>query len=287
MTLKWKIIAAIAVAGVVGVVLFHSPLLRGLARPLVVDQTIGDFDDVCLITSLQTPDGDRCYDVAADLYKKNPLARVLVVDPPPNRIVEAGAIPSFEAISRRELIGRRVPSDSIVILRSDGIDDWAFAGTLADRIREHPESTVLLLCSEFHSARLRAVIDESLEANAAGRIRIMPLSDRRFNRTDWWKTRGGTRELGLNWLIRLQGWLGDRVSPPPPSNADDYARVWSIPGGRNRRETLSPDRRRIVRLGCRVFSLGFVADNLASRRAMARRWRKAAKGRLCHGLGRR
>lgn len=224
MTLKWKIIVAIAVVGFAGAVLFHAPLLRGLADPLIVDQTTDDYDSICLLPFFQAPDGDRCYEVAADLFRKNPSAQVLVVDLPPNRIKESGALPSFETISRRELGDRGVPGDSISILRSQWIDDWATAETLAVRLRERPESSVLLLCAEFHSARVRAVLDDVLDPAEAARVWVMPLPDRRFDQTNWWTSRCGVREFGMNWLIRLQGWLGGQAAHPPRKSADDYRR---------------------------------------------------------------
>ena len=224
MTLKWKIIAAIAVVGFAGAVLFHAPLLRGLAGPLIVDQTTDDYDSICLLPVFQTPDGDRCYDVAGDLFRKNPSAQVLIVVHPPDRIVEAGALASFETISRRELGVRGVPGDSILILRSRWIDDWAAAEALAGRLRERPESSVLLLCAEFHSALVRAVLNDVLDPAAVKRVRVMPLSDRRFDQTNWWTSRCGVRELGMNWLVRLQGWLGGQAAHPPRKSADDYRR---------------------------------------------------------------
>ena len=224
MTLKWKIIAAIAVVGFAGAMLFHAPLLRGLAGPLIVDQTTDDFDSICLLSLIQTPDGDRSYDVAASLFRKNPSAQILIVVHPPNRIVEAGALASSETINRRELGVRGVPGDSILILRSRWIDDWAAAEALSDRLRERPESSVLLLCSEFHSARVRAVLDAVLDPAVAKRVRIMPLPDRRFDQTNWWTSRRGVRTLGMSWLVRLQGWLGGQAAHPPRKNADDYRR---------------------------------------------------------------
>ena len=224
MTRKRKIVAGLFAAAVLVAALFHSLLPRGLARPLVCEQTVGGYDEIGLITSLQSPEGDRCYDVAAKLWRENPSASVLVVEPPDNRIVEAGALPSFATISRRELSKRGVPREAVVTLPRQGIDDWTTALALGNRLRDRPESAVVLLCDEFHSARLRAVIDESVGEKGASQVRIMPLSDRRFNRDDWWKTRTGARTVGMEWLVLLQHWFSDRESCPPPADADKYER---------------------------------------------------------------
>lgn len=222
MTRKRKISTVAFAAVVLVAILFHSLLLRGLARPLISEQMIGDYDGICLISSLQSPEGDRCYDVAAQLWRDNPTASVLILEPPDNRIVEAGALPSFATVSRRELSKRGVPEEAVVILPREGIDDWTIARALGDRLSDRPETTVVLLCDEFHSARLRAAVDESVGEKSASQVWIMPLSDRRFNRDDWWKTRTGTRTVGMSWLMLLQHWFSDWGATPPQADADEY-----------------------------------------------------------------
>jgi len=219
---KWRVVVAAVVVAVA--CLFHAPLFRGLASPLIVDQTTDDFDVICLLGDVKGPDGDRCYDVAGDLFPKNPADKILIVAPPPDRVVEAGALPSFETISRRELAARGVPRESITILRSRRLDDWASAEALDGWLRDHPESSVLLLCGQFHSARVRAVLDDALDPARAARVRVRSLPDRRFDQTNWWRSRCGVRELGKSWLVRIQGWLGGSADPPPSKNANDYQR---------------------------------------------------------------
>ena len=133
-------------------------------------------------------------------------------------------LPSFGTISRRQLGRRRVPEDAIAILKSGGIDDWSAAEALGGWLRSRPRSSAILLCAEFHSGRIRAVLDEVLDPAVAERVRVMPLPDRRFDRTNWWTSRGGIRDLGVNWLVRLQGWLEGPHASPPCENADDYSR---------------------------------------------------------------
>ena len=62
--------ATVALAAIVGLWLVHSPLLQGLARPLIVDEPADDFQYVSVIGWRHGPDGDRCYDVAMELYRR-------------------------------------------------------------------------------------------------------------------------------------------------------------------------------------------------------------------------
>lgn len=224
MTRKRTIAAVAVAAAVVGAALFHAPLLRGIVRPLVAEQPTSDCDGICLISNLQSPEGDRCYYVAAKLWRENPAAAALIVEPPENRIVAAGGLPSFAAISRRELSVRGLPDNAVSILPSDGNDDWAIARSLNDWLLKHPESVAVVLCDEFHSGRLRAAIDETLGSARAKQMRIAPLPDRRFNRGDWWKTRVGARTVGMEWIMLLRHWLCGREPCPPPAAAGDYER---------------------------------------------------------------
>ena len=82
--------------------LFHGPLLAGLARPLIANQPAGDFDCIGVIARTDGPDGDRCYDVAEELFRQKTSRRVLLVGSRPGRLVEIGVLPSFHELGRRE-----------------------------------------------------------------------------------------------------------------------------------------------------------------------------------------
>ena len=90
-------IAAAAVA------FFHAPLLQWLAEPLVAKDRAGKFQYVVVLGWYDAPDGDRCYDAAVELCRRQSPCGVLLVEPRPERLVEIGVLPSFESLSRREL----------------------------------------------------------------------------------------------------------------------------------------------------------------------------------------
>jgi len=225
MTTKRKRRIVVLAVVVAAVCLFHAPLLRGLAGFLIVDQPTGDYDCVCISPWGNNPNGDRCYDVAADLYRQKPSCRILLVAPDPNRLEKIGAITSFASMSRRELFARRVPQEAVSVLRGQRWNDWATVQTLAAWMRDHPGHSVVLLCGQFHSAQLRRAADAVLEPGDAASVRVRALPNRDYDDTNWWTRRCGYRAFGGHWLLRIQGWLGGGAAAQMPErNADDYER---------------------------------------------------------------
>jgi hypothetical protein len=220
---KWQL-GLLAVLLVVAV-LAHTCLLRGLAGLLIVDQPTDDFDYVCLLAWGSQAEGDRCYDKAGELYREKPSRRVLLIGQSPNRVEEIGAMPSFEEIARRELGARGVPQEAVSMIRGGRWNDWANARSLASWLREHPGKSVLMLCSQFHSAQVRHAMDAVLDPDGAARVRIRALPGRDYDDTNWWKLRGGYRAFGASWLMRLQSLLGGGDVPQLlDRNAENYQR---------------------------------------------------------------
>ncbi len=151
----WKRRAVAAAVLAAAAWLFHGPLLGGLARPLIASQAAGNFDYIGMIAGTYGLDGDRCCDVAGELFREKTSRRVLLVGFRPGRLVETGVLPSFEELGRRELARRGVPPGAISVACGEGDSYRAVAGTLAAWLRDHPGARVLLLCSQFRSGHVR------------------------------------------------------------------------------------------------------------------------------------
>jgi hypothetical protein len=218
---KWRIAALAVVAA--AACLFHAPLLRGLVRLLIVDQPTDDYDCICICSWGHYPSGDRCYDAAAESYRRKPTSRILVVAPISNRLEDLGAIPSFDSISRRELTARRVPQSAISIVYAKPWNDWAAAQAIAAWMSNHPGRRVLLLNAQFHSGQMRRAIDDVLEPDAAASLFVKALPDRDCDDTNWWRQRAGYRAFAESWLLRLQS-RTDEDAKRPARSADDYER---------------------------------------------------------------
>jgi hypothetical protein len=218
---KWLAAGAVAIAA--AALLFHSPLLRCLAGLLIADEPVGDCQYVGVLEWYGRPDGDRCYDVAAELCRSRPSRGLLLVESGRSRLVEMGVLPSFEAISRRELKTRGPLPQTVSVIASDGFDDWAKARALRAWLADRPSGSVVLLCGAFRSAHLRYVLDAVLDPTQAARSRVRPLPDRRFDETNWWTSRDGIKAFGFAWLRQLHGWFagGDHL-PPSSCRVDEY-----------------------------------------------------------------
>jgi hypothetical protein len=228
---KWRMVVLAVVAAVV--CLFHAPILRGLARLLIVDQPTDNYDCICISPWGYHASGDRCYDVAAELYRRKPSCRVLLVATAPNRLEEIGAMPSFESTSRRQLLARDVPEEAVAVLRGEPWNDWANAEALAAWMSDHPGQCVLLLSEQFHSGQMRRAIDDVLRPDAAAAVHVSALRNRDYDDTNWWTRRCGYRAFGEKWLLRLQRRPdGGNAVKTPRSNADDYERdfLHALPG---------------------------------------------------------
>ncbi len=204
--------------------LFHAPLLHGLAGLLIVDQPTDDYDCICISSWGYLPDGERCYDVAAELYRRRPSSRVLIVAPDPSRLEEIGVLPSFTALCRRELAARQVPQGAISVLHGEPCDDWATAAALGGWMREHPGRRVLLLSSQFHSGQMRRAVDDVLEPAAAARLCVRALRGRDCDDTNWWRCRCGYRAFAASSLLRLQPCPRGDAGNAANKSADRYER---------------------------------------------------------------
>jgi hypothetical protein len=210
-------------------VVFHAPILRGLAAPLVVNQPGDSSDAVAIVAWGTTPDGDHCYDAVKDLYLKigdeKAKRRILLVAPTPNRVEQIGVLPSFETLSRRELAARGIPAESLVILHGKPGSDAATAGALGDWLHENPGQTVTLLCGDFHSGIFRRALNTTLGPADAGRVHVRALFGQKCNAANWWKFRSGFRGFGTAWVVYLHSFCCDgAIITCDVKNADDYER---------------------------------------------------------------
>jgi hypothetical protein len=213
-------IIAVLLVGVWGI---HKPLLRTLAGVLVAEETASAFTYVCLPSHGGMPDGYRCYEAAVELCRQKPACGVLLIESPQDRLVETGILPSFEALSRHELRAQGLPQREVLVIHSDGPDDWALARTLGTWLTERPHDALILLCARFRSAHLRHVLDTALAPAMATRVRLRALRDRRYDESDWWMSRNGFKAFGISWLRLFYGrCMGKDHLPPPYCDADDY-----------------------------------------------------------------
>ena len=191
------VVAALALAGIVA----HRQLLTAAAGLLVVDQTNGKASDVLVLG------GDRCHAVAADVLKRNPTGHVLLIEAVPSRLVECGILPAQHLLDRQALKRQGVSESSIELIPGQAESPWDAARLLGQWLRAHPEATTAVLCYRFCSRQQRAILDQVLDPEEAGRVCVWPLADRRYDETNWWQERTTAREFVYAWIRLAAFWM--------------------------------------------------------------------------------
>ena len=170
--------------------------------------------------------GDHCYDVAADLYHEDSSRRIVLIEPYPNRLVQIGVLPSFEATCRRELAARDVPTHAVELVPGEARGAWARARLLQRWMGDRSDVRLVVLCDRFASRYQRFVVDAVLGPADAARVAIRGLPDRRYDESNWWKRRRGVKEFVLGSIALTYLWCqGESQATFEQWNPDDYQRV--------------------------------------------------------------
>jgi hypothetical protein len=172
------------------------------------------------------PRCDGAFDVVAGLYRDWPSRRVVLVEPAPTRLVQAGFVPTFEAICRRELEARGVPRDSVAVVGRGARNGWDEARLAAAWFEANPTACVAFLCDRFSSGAMRSILNAVLAPEQAARVRIVALSSRRYDERDWWQSRTGVRQFMYAAIARAYvGWVGEPDEVPEAQSPEDFERM--------------------------------------------------------------
>ena len=167
----------------------HAPLLRTLARAMIVDGPAPSDAWVLVL------DGDYRFDRAVDLHQAGAAPGVLFVDPPATRLVRSGVVPSRKEQCLRELGRRGVSPGEVTALPGNDKTPWQIAHALEAWLVEHPTARILVLCERFAGRDLRFVVSKVMHPTLARRVAFRGLPDHRYDETNWWRNRAGVRAL--------------------------------------------------------------------------------------------
>jgi hypothetical protein len=223
---KWRRRLTIVAVLVLAVWMFHARLLRGIAGGLIVEDPRGPAPAVLIL------DGDRQFDSAAELSRAG-AATILVYRCRPDRLARMGIMPRGDETARRELLQRGVSDQDVEILVGESATRSRIAAALGQWLADHPDQTVNVLCDRFTSRTWKIVLQRAVAPALAANIQIVPLSNRQFDETNWWRSKPGTMAF-VNSYIRLgfHYWRsGDEVDVVERSPADFRAAFAGDPGG--------------------------------------------------------
>ncbi len=200
--------------------LLHGVIPWMLAWPFHASSSSKSADYFCIHGNELGADGFGALDAAAEWHGKSSGRKILLLLPHINRIVEIGAVPSFEQTCRNELIKRGVPSADVWPIRADALNAWGEAHALSEWLKAHPESTVRIACSPFSSGRLRYVLSKILGPIDSERVGLAILPDPECRVESWWRSRTGVKRFMYGWLELIYVWAkGDGACPEMPDAA--------------------------------------------------------------------
>ena len=199
----------------------HPFLLRLAALPLTASgvsacgsSSASEF--FCIHGGELGVDGSDAFDRAANWHGQSAGRKILLLLPRTSRIVEIGAVRSFEETCRSELAKRGIPPADIESIDAHAYSSWDEARGLSAWLKQHPEATVRLECSLFASGRLRYTFDKVLGRDDGQRVRFELSVNPACREDSWWRTRTGVKDFMYAWLQLLYAWCQGRENGDSP-----------------------------------------------------------------------
>jgi hypothetical protein len=172
----------------------RAPLLRGLAAPLIINESLENADGIVMAN------GDRIYSEVARFHEGHPQCEILVFRHAAGRLVRLHILPSSVDLAFEQLRNRGIGADRITVLPVADDDDRPLR-TLESWLQNHPRVRLIVLSNAFSSRELRWRLDRRLPAEMSRRLFVRALDSQSFNQSEWWRSK-----LGVSSFVRC--WLG-------------------------------------------------------------------------------
>jgi hypothetical protein len=168
---------------------FQGHLLPLVARPLI------HRDHWVTTEAIVISGGDRRFDYAVQVMACGHARRVLLLEDRERWVVKAGAVLPRHENAKQQLLARHVAADQIEILPGPTRTLWEESDRLKDWLAAHPNDRAIWLTGRFRSRESRQILDDVLSPVASHRVSVEGLLDRRYDETNWWKSRDGWKDL--------------------------------------------------------------------------------------------
>ena len=167
---------------------FRNPILTGIGKILVVEDSLSHTDIIYLLTG----DINSRPFHAVELYRENYANTIVVPQHEVNPAEELGIYPNPTEAVMKVLHQKGVnKSDIVVIDFNNGVTstkDEAIA--LRRYINKTKIKNVIIVTSAFHSYRTRYIFKKVLKETPVNII-MSPASHRKFDENNWWKFEEG------------------------------------------------------------------------------------------------
>ena len=196
----------------------HAPLLRGVGRFLIVDQSAEQADYVVLLPS--TVDDRTCVDEAARLIAERRVRGVLLFESPATRAVRSAGFHDQQTIVRGELAAKGVPAGAVEVLPGPGHNAWGAADSLDRWLRGHPDARLVVPCERFRGRCEQRIMATVLPPTDAAQLSFAAVPGSAVDEANWWQSREGIQIVFQNY-IRLAA-IACNGRPP------DCAGTWTV-----------------------------------------------------------
>jgi uncharacterized SAM-binding protein YcdF (DUF218 family) len=170
----------------VGVWLERAPLLRGAADLWIISDPVTKSDVVAVLGGgLET----RPF-VAAELYKKGLVNKVVVSQVVEPRSTAIGGIPGHSELNRMLLVKLGVPETDIEMFGQANSNTKDEALALRDWADQHRVAQIIVPTEIFSARRVRWVFDREF-AGSSVHLKIPAFDAPGYTRAEWWKTDAG------------------------------------------------------------------------------------------------
>jgi hypothetical protein len=205
--------------------LIHPWLLQGLAKLAVADDPRPDAEYLVLYADQAGANYQRFYAAAAESLRANPQRTIILIEPRPHSLEKYGILPSFSAISRRELTSRGVADSAIRTLDGTASDFWRATRLLGQWLQDHPKGKAEFYADRFQGRNLTCAAGQVLEPSLANRVFFHTLPSPQYDESNWWRSRDGVKALMFAHLALIYTrFHGEPEAFSPNWNPDDYAR---------------------------------------------------------------
>jgi uncharacterized SAM-binding protein YcdF (DUF218 family) len=171
---------------VVGVWVERAPLLRGAADLWIVSDPVTRSDVVAVLGGgLET----RPF-VAAELYRKGLVNKVLISQVPESRSTTIGGIPGHSELNRVLLVKLGVPETDIEMFGQGNRNTMDEALALRDWAEQRHVSQIIVPTEIFAARRVRWTFYREFEQSSV-RLEIPSFEAPGYARAEWWKTEAG------------------------------------------------------------------------------------------------
>jgi hypothetical protein len=206
---RWLLLAVI----VVGMFVFHAPLLRRIGGWLCVDDGLQRADYLVLLPSV-SGDGSLARSAANEIHEGT-VRGVMFFAMPPTRGEQCGALPSFESGFRGQLAEAGVAESRVMSIPGPSRTSWEAARALGIWLGEHPEVRVAVLCPEFRGRYERYVVSTQISSSDFSRVAFITYPNAASS--NWWTSRETIQMVFQNYIrlgfVALNGETGHDAQP--------------------------------------------------------------------------